>query len=294
MSARANGTRIDLAAPWTGNVPIDSVIPNPDQPRKHFDEEKLAATARSCGVRQIQPVIVISHQDPVRPELRWMIVDGERRWRGLKAIGAKTIKVAYDPAIRHEHLFEASFAANFCREGHTRAETMTAVARMSDAGKTQAEIAEMVGKSVGWVNDFCAIRSLHPDLLKAMDFPPKNERKLPMNVARLIATLKPFDQIAQWDKVKHLPMAEAFHKVRTTGKVRHTCRRRADDADYAESKASNALRQAEAIVQLPLPMLKSLSRGNLDVILGIIDRIRSALATAEERLRAARKEAGEG
>jgi len=286
--------KLDLTQPWSGSVPIDSIAPNPDQPRKHFDEEKLAATARSCGVRQIQPVNVIAHEDPARPAIRWMLVDGERRWRGLKGLGAATIKVAYDPAIAREHLFEASFAANFCREGHTRAETMEAVARLTDAGRSRQEIADMVGKSLGWVADYCALRTLHPALLKAMDFPPKDERKVPMNVAKLLAPLPPFDQLGQWEKVKDMPMAEAFHKLRTSGKVRHGAKRSpAEDADYAESKAALALRQVQALHDLPLPMLKSLSPDTLKAILKILAKISGTIDVTLDRFSKATQEAEE-
>lgn len=278
--------------PWTGSVPIDSIVPNPDQPRKHFDEERLAATARSCGVRQIQPVNVIAHEDPDRSEVRWMLIDGERRWRGLRALGATTIKIAYDPAITREHLFEASFAANFCREGHTKAETCDAVARLIDAGKSQGEIATMIGKAPSWVSDFCIIRALHPRLLKAMDFPPQGERKLPMSAAKLIATLPPFDQLGAWNKVKDLPATEGFHKLRTSGKVRHAARRcRADDADYAEGRAGAVLRQVTSLADLPLPMLKSLSPANLRAIIRILGRIDSVLATTKDRFTQALEQA---
>jgi len=292
MNAKVNSHKVDFTQPWTGLVPIESIVPNPDQPRKHFDEEKLAATARSCGIRQIQPVNVIAHEDPDRPEVMWMLIDGERRWRGLRSLGAEKIKIAYDPALTREHLFEASFAANFCREGHTKAETMHAVTRLLDQGKTRAEIAGMIGKSEVWVGDYCTLRTLHPKLLKAMDFPPAGERKLPMSAAKLLASLPPFDQLGQWKKVSDLPAGEAFHKLRCNGKVRHGAERSPiEDAEYVQGQASVALKKLHALVNVPLPMLKRLSSENIDAVIKLLGKISTALDEANERFSRAASEA---
>src|SRR6185437_14749569 len=55
---------------------IQDIVPNPDQPRREFDQtalEEMAETIRHHGV--FQPIIVVRHQDKYR------IVSGERRWR---------------------------------------------------------------------------------------------------------------------------------------------------------------------------------------------------------------------
>lgn len=60
-------------------VPIESLKPNPDQPRKLFsrqDMEELAASIRDKGV--LQPILVRSQPD--EPGV-WQIIAGERRWR---------------------------------------------------------------------------------------------------------------------------------------------------------------------------------------------------------------------
>ena len=63
-------------------APIESLRPNPDQPRKIFDRddlEELAASIREKGV--LQPILVRSHpkEDGV-----WQIIAGERRWRAAQ------------------------------------------------------------------------------------------------------------------------------------------------------------------------------------------------------------------
>jgi len=275
---------IDLTAPWTGAVDIDSVVPNPEQPRKYFDEAKLALTAKSVGERQVSPIGVIAHRDPKQPGVRWMIVDGERRWRGLKAIGAKKIKIAYDPEITREILFAASLAANFCREGHTKEEVVHAIGRLRDAGMSQREIGERLGRTDVWVSDYCIIRSLQPDLLRAMDFPPEGGRKLSLNIAKLLAPLRPLEQIRQWDKIKALPSAEAFHKLRCSGTVRGARRSPVEDVIYVQAQAGAALQKIEAMVNIPLPMLKRLSPDNIAEVKRTLAKIGEALEAAGRRL----------
>lgn len=283
---------MDLTQCWTGPVPIDSVVPNPGQPRTYFDQGALERTARSCGRRQIQPIVVVTHQDVKRPEVRWMIVDGERRWRGLKGTGAKTIKVSYDPALLKEEIFEASLAANFCREGHRHEEITRAVDKLVNAGKSDEEIGDLVGKSMPWANNYHRLARLHPRLLRLMDDAPEGERKLPMKVALLLISLPPSSQEGQWNKVKDLPVSEAFHKLRTSGNVRHEARRSAaDDAVYVVGKARGVLDKVTTLSALPLPLMKGLSMESLKEVEAFLIKTSGKLDDALERVRDAMRKA---
>jgi ParB/RepB/Spo0J family partition protein len=67
-------------------IPLSEIFPNPDQPRKEFDEEKLAELAESIknhGV--IEPIVVAARQG------KYMIIAGERRYRASTLAGLKTI-----------------------------------------------------------------------------------------------------------------------------------------------------------------------------------------------------------
>ena len=74
-------------------ISIGDIDPNPDQPRRSFDEEgiaQLAASIREQGV--LQPVLVIDTGDG-----RYRLVAGERRWRAARQAGLDTI-----PAVVRE------------------------------------------------------------------------------------------------------------------------------------------------------------------------------------------------
>ena len=71
-------------------VPIDEVVPNPFQPRVHFDEDtlgELAASIAELGV--LQPILVRRVDD------RYQLIAGERRWRAARRAGLTTV-----PAVR--------------------------------------------------------------------------------------------------------------------------------------------------------------------------------------------------
>ena len=71
-------------------VPIDRIIPNPDQPRKHFDDESLgglAASIREVGV--LQPIVV----RPPTEDGTHVLVAGERRWRAAGFLDSESTAI---------------------------------------------------------------------------------------------------------------------------------------------------------------------------------------------------------
>lgn len=70
---------------------IASIAPDPDQPRKDVDED-LAASIAEQGV--LQPITIRIHPSE-QGDVRFMIVDGERRWRGARKAGLKFIPAIF-------------------------------------------------------------------------------------------------------------------------------------------------------------------------------------------------------
>ena len=67
-------------------IAVDDIQPDPDQPRRFFDEKALADLASSVREHGIvQPIVVTSHGQ------KFMIVAGERRWRAAKMADLKTV-----------------------------------------------------------------------------------------------------------------------------------------------------------------------------------------------------------
>ena len=126
-------------------VPIESLKPNPDQPRKTFrqeDLEELTASIRDKGV--LQPILVRSQpgEDGV-----WQIIAGERRWRASQA--ARLTEV---PIVIHEmddvEVFEVAIVENVQRADLNPLEEAEAYrVLMERFGRTQDAVAGVVGKS---------------------------------------------------------------------------------------------------------------------------------------------------
>ncbi len=131
----------DLAA---GTIPVDSVDPNPRQPRKRFDDESLealAASIREVGI--LQPIVV----GPAGPDGRHVLVAGERRLRASKLVGLDQIPAVVRESDEAARLAE-SLIENVQREDLGPLEEAEAYrALMEDFAMRHEDVAQRVGKS---------------------------------------------------------------------------------------------------------------------------------------------------
>ncbi len=123
-------------------ISIHEIDPGEAQPRKQFDEDKLATLAESIKTHGVvQPIIVHKQGD------RYRIVAGERRWRASRLAGLKTV-----PAIIKEYstrdVMEIALIENIQREDLNPIEEAEAFQRlMTEYGLKQEEVAAIVGRS---------------------------------------------------------------------------------------------------------------------------------------------------
>ncbi|ACY17081.1 ParB/RepB/Spo0J family partition protein [Haliangium ochraceum] len=121
---------------------IEEIYPNPDQPRKRFEEaalEELAQSIRALGV--IQPLIVRA-----RPEGGYYLVAGERRWRASQRAGLHQVPVVVRELAPRD-AFERALVENLQRADLNAIEEAEAYQRLvEDFGYTQEQVAERVGK----------------------------------------------------------------------------------------------------------------------------------------------------
>lgn len=123
-------------------VKITLVEPNPNQPRKQFDEDsldELSESIKTFGV--LQPLVV------VKKDKFYEIIAGERRWRAAKLAGLKEIPVIIKD-FTEEEIVEVALIENIQRENLNAIEEAIAYQRLIDEfGLKQDEIAEKVSKS---------------------------------------------------------------------------------------------------------------------------------------------------
>lgn len=124
-------------------VPIDSIIRNPRQPRSHFDDgalSELSSSIKEFGI--LQPLVV-------RPstEGQYELIAGERRLRAAKLAGLEAVPVLIRSAGNQNSL-EIALIENIQREDINSLECARAYRRLMDEfGLTQEQVAERVGKS---------------------------------------------------------------------------------------------------------------------------------------------------
>ncbi len=174
-------------------LPIYRVEPNPDQPRRDFDPEELAALAESITEHGIiQPLTVRETKNGY-----YQIIAGERRWRA-----ARRAKLSEVPAIIIEaddrKTMELALIENLQRQDlNAVEEAMGYRSLMDDHGLTQEEAASRVGKSRPAVANALRLLNLSPDIQDMV-----REGKLTAGHARAVLTLK--DQKKQLEAARKI------------------------------------------------------------------------------------------
>lgn len=146
-------------------VPIEHLQPNPDQPRRRFDDEALAELAQSIREKGVlQPLIVRAVPGTAD---RFEIVAGERRWRASQRAGLHELPVLVREFDDSEVL-EIGIIENIQREGLNAIEEAAAYKQLIDRfGHTQDKVAEALGKSRSHVANCLRLLTL-PDPVQGM------------------------------------------------------------------------------------------------------------------------------
>jgi len=143
-------------SPGVRMLPVSSLAPHPEQPRRHFDEDALEELAKSIAARGlIQPIVVRPHGK------EYQIVAGERRWRAAQKARLHEVPVIVRDLDEAETL-EIAIIENIQREELNAIEEAEAYAKLiGQFGHTQEVLAKIVHKS----------RSHIANLLRLLDLP---------------------------------------------------------------------------------------------------------------------------
>ena len=144
-------------------LPLESIAPNPNQPRKHFSSqalEELAVSIRAVGL--LQPLTVR------RSGAQWELIAGERRLRACKLAGLREVPCL---VIQADSALSAALALveNIQRRDLDFWEEAQALERLiSQCGLSQEEAARRVGKSQSAVANKLRLLKLPPDVLETL------------------------------------------------------------------------------------------------------------------------------
>jgi ParB family chromosome partitioning protein len=141
-------------------VPVESLTPNPYQPRRGFSPEalaELAASIKTSGI--LQPIVVRGRGD------RYEILVGERRWRAAQQAGLGRVPVLIREASDADAL-ELALVENLLREDLNPLEEAEAYHRlMAEFAWTQDELARRIGKDRSSIANALRLRRL-PDVIQ--------------------------------------------------------------------------------------------------------------------------------
>lgn len=142
-------------------IPIDSIEPNPLQPRQYFDTESLQGlveSVRELGI--LQPVLVRN------TDRGFELIAGERRWRAAQRAGLVTIP-AIIRSIENVHSLEQALVENLHRQDLNALEEASAYQQlMDDFDLTQDQVSKRVGKSRSTIANMLRLFHLPPSVQK--------------------------------------------------------------------------------------------------------------------------------
>lgn len=157
------------APPGPGEVvrelAVDSIRPNPYQPRRTFDQEGLAELARSIEAAGVFQPIIVRRPDPNLN--RYELIAGERRLRATKMTERKTIP-AIVRVLDDQTMMEVAVLENLQREDLSPLEEAQAYQTLIERlNLTQAQVAARLGKSRPYIANYLRLLGL-PEEVKQM------------------------------------------------------------------------------------------------------------------------------
>ena len=207
-------------------IEIEKIVPNPYQPRREFDEDRLhelSASIRQYGV--LQP-LVVSRQETMLEDggikVEYELIAGERRLRASKLAGIRQVPVVVRIGDDSRAKLELAIIENLQREDLNAVERAQSFQRLADEFKlTWAEVGRKMGKSREYVSNTVRILMLPQDVLDAL-----SKRKITEGHTRPLLMLidRPSEQMTLFKEmmVRKMTVREAeqiarriaFEKVR--------------------------------------------------------------------------------
>lgn len=175
-------------------IEISQIEPNPNQPRREFDQEalqELANSIREVGI--IQPITLRQVENG-----KYQIIAGERRWRASQLADLTSIP-AYIRTVEDEGVMEMALVENIQREDLNAIEVALAYQHLAETtGMTQEKISKRVGKSRAAVTNYMRLLKLPAQVQMAL----KNH-EIDMGHARaLLAIESPSTQIKLFKEIQ--------------------------------------------------------------------------------------------
>lgn len=218
------------------NILLDHIHPNPDQPRRSFDNdalEELATSIKELGI--IQPLSLRK----VGPD-NYQIIAGERRFRAAKMAGLKSIP-AYIRTANDVELTEMALIENIQREDLNAIEIALTFKKLIDQyNLTQERLSERIGKKRATIANFLRLLKLPAEVQLGL-----RDKRVDMGHARALLSIdKPALQLKLYNEIlrndlsvrKVEEMAKAYQKGDTSSMKKNDKKGRMASSDFDSLK----------------------------------------------------------
>jgi len=206
---------------------LSKIYPNPEQPRKNFEVEELAADIKENGL--IQPIAVVKREDG------YMIVAGERRYQAHKHLNRKTIKTHIITAD-DQKVQELALIENIQREDLTPFEIAKYITTLWSSGnyKKKQDLAKAIGKPPSYISKAFKAVNLCDEIIEDIE---TNKKNIGLEILQELSRIK--DERMQ---------LEVYNKNPTREHIRNTVwianeNRKNRNVDKREDKVSPAKKE---------------------------------------------------
>lgn len=220
-----------------GEIAIEKIEANPNQPRREFDEQalqELASSIKEFGV--IQPITLRKTESD-----RYQIIAGERRFRASQLAGKRTIP-AYILEANDENTMEMALIENIQREDLNAIEIALAYQQLVEQHNlSQEQLSKRVGKGRATIANFLRLLKLPAAIQVAL-----KEHRIDMGHARaLLALDSPAEEIKLFNEI-----VEKNYSVRQVEEIVRDLKNEKEEKKSSEEGRSNVKEQNAVYHQL--------------------------------------------
>ena len=202
-------------SPVNTRIPLNMIEPNPEQPRRDFNEAALSELAASVKAHDIiQPITVAQLSNG-----KYRIIAGERRFRAAKIAGLADVPV-YIRDVKDSKLLELALLENLQREDLNAMEIALSYKELIDEmSYTQEQLAERMGKERSTITNYLRLLKLPPDIQSAV-----RKSIISMGHARSLISVDHVDkQLFVYNEIKNKELSvrqteDLVRKMYITGK----------------------------------------------------------------------------
>ena len=208
-------------------IELSKITPNPDQPRKDFDEEALEELADSIkSVGLVQPITVRE----IVPDTEYQIIAGERRYHAALKAELSTIP-AYIKKASDENMMVMALIENLQRKDLNPIEIALGFHRLKEMHQfTQEDLSKNIGKNRATIANYLRLLNLPAEIQMGL-----KDRKIDMGHAKSLLSLDdPSTQLMVYEQI-----VEYDYSVRKTDEIIHALNEVSDPDDPDVPQAPN-------------------------------------------------------